>query len=154
MASFHGSCCQLRERTTRPGMHEPCSSDQRPKQRQKLSKYYCYIYLTSVFRSVWTTTELLFVSVGCGDGLWVGDWGGSRIPPLVPSASHPPQRAEPYFPMSPATQHQNPSSGEVGCGVRKYSDSFNLRIRSMPGRVNETRRPRPVSDAAAWPSKA
>jgi hypothetical protein len=80
---------------------------------------YCYIYLSSVFRSVWTTTELLFVSVGCGDGLWVGDWGGSRIPPLVPSASHPPQRAEPYFPMSPATQHQNPSSGEVGCGVRK-----------------------------------
>ena len=78
---------------------------------------YCYIYLSSVFRSVWTTTELLFVSVGCGDGLWVGDWGGSRIPPLVPSASHPPQRAEPYFPMSPATQHQNPSSGEVGCGA-------------------------------------
>ncbi len=47
--------------------------------------YHCYIYLSSVFRSVWTTTELLFVSVGCGDGLWVGDWGGSRIPPLVPS---------------------------------------------------------------------
>jgi hypothetical protein len=39
--------------------------------------HYCYIYLSSVFRSVWTTTELLFVSVGCGDGLWVGDWGGS-----------------------------------------------------------------------------
>jgi hypothetical protein len=37
----------------------------------------CHIYLSSVFRSVWTTTELLFVSVGCGDGLWVGDWGGS-----------------------------------------------------------------------------
>jgi hypothetical protein len=73
----------------------------------------CYIYLSSVFRSVWTTTDLLFVSVGCGDGLWVGDWGGSRIPPLVPSASHPPQRAEPDFPMSPATQHQNPSPGEL-----------------------------------------
>jgi hypothetical protein len=32
-------------------------------------------YVSSAFRSVWTTTELLFVSVGCGDGLWVGGLG-------------------------------------------------------------------------------
>ncbi len=39
--------------------------------------YTCFLvlvtYITSVLRSVWTTRELLFVSVGCGDGPWVRD---------------------------------------------------------------------------------
>ncbi len=38
----------------------------------------CYIYLSSVFRSVWTTTELLFVSVGCGDEVTEGE--GAKAP--------------------------------------------------------------------------
>jgi hypothetical protein len=41
----------------------------------------CWLFVTyissSVFRSVWTTTELLFVSVGCGGWLWVGVACGS-----------------------------------------------------------------------------
>jgi hypothetical protein len=44
-----------------------------------------YIYPLS-FGQSGPHTELLFVSVGCGDGLWVGDLGGSRMPPLVLSA--------------------------------------------------------------------
>ncbi len=47
------------------------------------------------------------------------DWCGSPYLPWSLSPPTPPQRAVPNLPMSPATQHQNPSPGEVECGVRK-----------------------------------
>jgi hypothetical protein len=55
----------------------------------------CYIYFSTVFWSVRTTTELLFVSVGCGVGLWEGIGEAlahlpcSRLPPTPASVLSP-----------------------------------------------------------------
>ncbi len=71
-----------------------------------------------------TATELLFVSVGCGDGLWVGDWGGSRIPPW--SRPHPTTLSV-LSPICPCRRPPNTNtllrtrwgvgSGSVGSGL-------------------------------------